>query len=94
MAQGPLKVERNRVTMQKTYLMTMKPSDRWQGITLIDDAQAVRKDQYPKPPIGWLCGHPMGTEHREWSGENNQCEYTYDLSSKKKKKLQGHITQP
>jgi len=51
MAQGPLKVERNRITMQKTYLMTMKPSDRWQGITLIDDAQAVRKDQYPKPPI-------------------------------------------
>jgi len=38
-------------------------------------------------PIGWLWGHPMGTEHREWSGENNECEYTYDLSSKQKKKL-------
>jgi len=39
-------------------------------------------------------GHPMGTEQGEWSGENNECEYTYDLISKQKKKLQGHVTHP
>jgi len=31
----------------------------------------------------------MGTEHREWSGENNECEYPYDLTSKQNKKLSG-----
>jgi len=40
-------------------------------------------------PIGWLWGHPMGTEHREWSGENNEREYTYNLSSKQKKEVAG-----
>jgi len=39
-------------------------------------------------------GHPMGNEQGEWSGENNECEYTYDLRSKQKKKLQGHVTHP
>ena len=43
-------------------------------------------------PIGWLWGHPMGTEHREWSGENNECEYAYDLSSKQNKKLLWVVT--
>jgi|GEM_PF-6787359 len=45
-------------------------------------------------PIGWHWSHPMGTEHREWGGENNEYEYPYDLSSKQNKKLQGDVTHP
>jgi len=39
-------------------------------------------------------GHPMGTGHREWSGENNEYEYPDDQNSKQNKKLQGEVTHP